>query len=192
MSALLRRREMMVRKAGANWDYEWKPSQGLLTANGWTIVGSPTGSEVMDSSGVVLTGAIELKAPVGAMSIGVMEIDFVSPTQASGATIYASISNGTNGAKFTIDRQYWRKCNKAINSAWNMDVLITKSPGNTQHTVRLEMGSSASDYYVDGTLCADDYSNASIVNCTYNMVGYYLSGKSATITGIRYMIDRMQ
>lgn len=188
---LMSRRRMMVQKAGANWDYEWKPSQGLLTANGWTIVGSPTGSEVMGSDGVILTGAIELKAPVGAMSIGVMEIDFTTSSQTTGSTIYAGISNGSNGAKFTIDRQYWRICNKALNAAYSMQLLLNRSPTGS-HTVRLEMGNTTSDYYVDGTLCADDYSNASIVNCTYNMVGYYLSGKSATITGIRYMIDRMQ
>ena len=175
-------------ESGSEWDYEWDYTDGLLTSNGWTVVGTPTGTETMGENGVVLTGPIELRSPVNVMNSGVMEIDFISPQQTTGCTIYAGISNGTSGAKFSIDRQYWRICDKVMSSCYNMHVLLSQNPGNTLHTVRLELGETSSDYYVDGVLQADDFSNESVVDCTYNMVGYYLDGLSATISGIRYKI----
>lgn len=148
-----------------SWDYEWDYSQGLLSANGWSIGTSGTASESLIDSGVKLQSAsseyvyarnqAEFNNAVGVMEVVLSANDFRSGNYVN---LRVCLSNGTNGVQIAYNNGYFMAYD---NSTFSSCTKLIVAKSKTDYTIRIELNNGSGNIYINGTPVAENVSASS-------------------------------
>lgn len=195
MIDMMQRRRGMIKlqEQSSDWDYEWDYTQGLLSSNGFTKTISGTeAAEALQEDGVLISSAfgsyIRFDAVQPTMSVGVGEyLVVLNESNATGAqNLRLCLSNGTNGVQVYVNSSRWRIMNRDNPSA---GTIIANAVNGETYRVRLELGETASDVYINGTKVAENVPNSSTIYCPANRL-FQQNGGSTLVQSVKYKFGR--
>ena len=150
------RRRLMLSSADP-WDYEWNPSMGLLSQNGFSTTISGTASERMGTDSVLLFSAgngnyISLKNPERFnKSMGVLEcVVNLTGFLSAYPNCRVCFGNGTYGIQLSIGARNSICLMDSINS--NSYTIIASFQTNTDYKIKLVLDASIASVYINDQL----------------------------------------
>ena len=150
-------RRLMLKQPSSNtWDYEWNPSMGLLSENGFTIVSSGEATETMGTDGVILyspsQGYISLRNPERFnKSVGVIEcVVKLTRNTILSQNCRLCFANGTYGIQVSVGAK--NSICLADSESYNNYTVIAPFQNVTDYKITLVLDNNVASVYINDQL----------------------------------------